>query len=101
MPTRYDSSVIQTFADRLYRQADQIVYTYGLAGFILGAGVGAALSFGGHSRDSPLVPALFVGIVFCAFFVAAGRARSFTLRLQAQMALCQAQIERNTSAGGR
>lgn len=99
MATSYDSSIIQRFADRLYKQADQIVYTYGLLGFLIGAGAGAALGMSGGSHDTPVVPAVLVGAFFCFLFVLAGRARAFVLRLQAQTALCQAQIERNTSGG--
>jgi hypothetical protein len=98
LPTKYDPSIIQSFADRLYRQADQIVLLYGVAGLFLGSGIGAALGLTNPERGSA-APALFLGGAFCAVFAVVGRARSFALRLQAQTALCQAQIERNTSGG--
>jgi hypothetical protein len=94
MATHYDPSIIQQFADRLYQQADQIVLAYSLLGFALGALAGAIL--GAITPIGPAAPGLLCGGFLCLVFALAGRARSFTLRLQAQTTLCQAQIEFNT-----
>lgn len=96
MATNYDATIIQTFADRLYKQADQIPYSYGLVGFLFGAIGGWAMAASARA-DNPVVPVLICGIILCVLFLQAGRARAFALRLQAQTALCQAQIERNTN----
>ena len=97
MATQYDPSIIQTFADRLYDQADKIVYSYGLLGFLVGGCVGAGIGFSMGTRDFSLLPSVLVGAIAAAFAGAIGRQRAFALRLQAQTALCQAQIEANSS----
>ncbi|MFZ5891268.1 MAG: hypothetical protein ACOY0T_09480 [Myxococcota bacterium] len=95
MGTKYDSGIIQKFADRLYLEADKIVYFYGIAGAALGVGAGFFVGKLTVDKDST-TPMLFLGGACCAVFLVIGRARSFALRLQAQTALCQLQIERNT-----
>ena len=66
MTVEYDSTVIETFA---------------------AAALDRDLAFGG----------LFLGVVLgLAAGLSFGRARAFKLKLEAQVALCQVQIERNT-----
>lgn len=86
--TEYDAAVIQRFADALYRQAGSILVTYALIGGLLGLVAGGLLSGS--------VTAVLGGAVCGAIGASIGRQRGFTLRLQAQTALCQVQIERNT-----
>lgn len=95
MATQYDPSIIQAFADRLYDQARSIVITYGFAGLFFGAIAGA---FAGYSiaRDAVAIVAGICALLGLLFGVSAGRARAFVLKLQAQQALCQVQIEQNT-----
>lgn len=89
----YDVAVIEKFAAKLYAEASRVVaWSFILFG-ILGA-FGLAALYGGQVRQPFLY---WFGVLFCACIGGAvGQARSFHLRLQAQMALCQAQIERNT-----
>lgn len=94
MATQFDPAVIHSFADRLYAQANSIVYQYAFLGFLVGCAVGGAL--GTSAFGSGLVPGLVAGLVVAALAAIAGRERGFTLRLQAQTALCQARIEANT-----
>jgi hypothetical protein len=96
-PTAYNPAVIQAFADRLYAQAERIVFVYGALGFIVGAAAGGA--FGSTAADgvaSILIAAAACGALMALLAATAGHARAFTLRLQAQTALCQVQIEANS-----
>ena len=90
---KYDPTVIDGFATVLYEQADRLLITYaiigGLVGFVAGKIMGGMLV------------ALLMLVVFAGmgWFIAQGRAAA--LRLQAQTALCQRQIEANTRPDGR
>lgn len=105
----YDPSVIQKYVDRLYRRATTIIITStigsvlggGLFGFMLG------LLFDQGSLELPsslsldelgteLVASLIGAVLFGLIGFLSGRQRAFLLRLQAQVALCQAKIEENT-----
>jgi hypothetical protein len=94
MATKYDPSVIQQFADRLYAQAARIVLVYAVFGFTGGAVGGGILT--NAALDSFLIGAVFGGGLLGALFAVAAQTRAFALRLQAQTALCQVQIEMNT-----
>ena len=104
MATRYDPTIIEQFADKLYEQADATVLVHSFLGFVLGSVPSAAfvLWWLVATRETSLTP---VGGIFlcaatgCAFGFLIGRERAFTLRLQAQLALCQDRIERNTRRG--
>lgn len=92
----YDAAVIEEFAEALYAQAKWIVIRYCalglLIGFVIGYGFAAAARLRGGEAVLGGVVAL-AGVVLGYF---AGLARAFLLRLQAQQALCQVQIEKNT-----
>jgi hypothetical protein len=91
---QYDPRIIVMFAQRLYDQAARIVALCvalgAVAGFILGAIAGNA------AFDAGIVTGALAAFVFGAFGYAVGQGRAFALRLQAQTALCQVQIEANT-----
>lgn len=90
--TQYDQSVIQIFADALYTQARTII---GIMTF-LGAAIGAAIGYFVGDDNTKTMFAI-VGAVICGLIgLAVGRARAFALKLQAQTALCQMHIEKNT-----
>jgi hypothetical protein len=83
----YDEAVIVRMAERLYAEAGRVVVTYAFLGAVcLGLG---GMAFGGEM-------AVVGGLLGLAFGAAIGNARAEALRLQAQQALCQVQIERNT-----
>ncbi|MCC4118110.1 hypothetical protein LLG90_22400 [Aromatoleum toluclasticum] len=91
---QYDESVIQVYADALYERAAVIVFQYSAGVGVLGA-LGAHFSVG----DQTAITAGFgIGALF-GFIL--GRGKSFRLRLEAQTALCQMQIERNTRPSSR
>jgi hypothetical protein len=91
----YDPSVIVTFADSLYAQAATILGAYTLMGALVGAGVGAAVG-----SVIPDISSVVLGLVGAVFVGAVAwelrRQKAAALRLQAQVALCQVQIEANT-----
>jgi hypothetical protein len=98
----YDPQIIIDFAGALYARAEKIVFAYTLRGIVggvlLGGPIGAAL--GAASGATPLSVGLFCALLFGALGgyagYSAGQEKAFALKLQAQTALCQVQIEANT-----
>lgn len=93
---QYNPAVIQEFADRLYSQAKNLVWTWGIRlavlGFIVGTAGAAAVSRDGAT----MAPGAIVGLVGALMGAAYGREKGFELRLRAQEALCLLQTEINT-----
>ncbi|AVO42720.1 hypothetical protein [Simplicispira suum] len=94
----YDPSIIERFASQLYERASNIIWKWGCIGMSLGALMAMLIiqSFGDLTvpwRVGVFAVSVFVGLL-------AGRSigtdRAFSLWFQAQTALCQAAIERNT-----
>lgn len=85
---QYDPKIIQQAADGLYAQARSITLTALVAGAAIGA-------LGGYAIGKEF-GALVAGVVGAFAGVAIARQRAFVLQLQAQTALCQMEIERNT-----
>lgn len=87
---KYDAEIIREFAWKMYRKAGDMV----IAGTLLGALGGAVLGMVMGSVDAAFMlglVGLFVGMAFA-------KHAAFKLKLQAQLALCQVQIEENTRA---
>ena len=86
----YDPVVIEKFARILYNRANGMIFQYAAVG---GLACGVAGFFTG-------IPAIMICAVLLGLVVGywMGSARAFTLKLQAQTALCQLQIEKNTRA---
>ena len=100
-PTRYDSSILQQFADDLYARARWIIFStaavYGVIVFLLSV-VGTLAT----SHSTSLEPQNWAVIgtltlIAVGIGVNRGRDKAFQLKLQAQQILCQRQIEMNTS----
>lgn len=102
----YDPTVIRENAARLYSHADFIIYRETFIGLLVGCVIGYIVGFllpltemtrtlPGHIQ---LVAGVVGGIFGTLIGWAIGNDKAFALRLQAQMALCQAQIEWNTRA---
>lgn len=101
---QYDAKVIQQFAERLYTQARRIALTstiyFAILGFILGAVLASVIV--GRAETLRLSSTAPMGVIIGATVLCGllgfvhGTQRSFMLRLQAQTALCQLQIEANT-----
>ena len=90
---RYDEAIIVSFAERLYRSAARTIVTSTVAGFLLGASP-AAYWYSTRSSVTPVFIVTAVVGILIGFLI--GQELAFKLRLLAQTALCQAQIERNT-----
>jgi hypothetical protein len=91
---QFDSTVIEQFAEALYRRAGTIVAFYAIVAALLGGGLGAVV---GNATGVGVGPGGLVFLVLGALIgAAAGREKAFALKLQAQTALCQVAIERNT-----
>lgn len=101
MPIQYDPAIIQRFANRLYARARTIVFLYTFIIGIFGLFLGGIASEVLKDRDSktaerPFYPFAIGGFLFGWIGFLIGSERGFVLRLQAQTALCQKQIEENT-----
>ena len=99
----YDPSIIELSAARLYSKADAVVMGSIATGMVIGAAFGAVpLTSLGAAWPIPSifgVASLIVGALLGAIIgYTIGDARAFGYRIQAQSALCQLQIERNTAA---
>ena len=99
---KYDTRVIEQFAENLYRKASAFVVGSVAVGAALGAAFGAVpLTSLGDSWPIPSIfgfATLLVGGIFGGVIgYVIGDTRSFGYRLQAQTALCQLQTERNTA----
>ncbi len=93
-PTKYDPAVIQEFADKLYRLANLIILMWAFVGLAVGAGAGFFLGDQSTRTPGAVVGAIVLGILGYTI----GNSRAFLLQFQAQLALCQRQIEENTRA---
>jgi hypothetical protein len=94
----YDSKIIIEFANRLYARAGAVIVSYGALGAVIGAVVGAFVA-ANLLGSPPPIGALIGGAICCVLGVRVGQEKAFQLKLQAQTALCQLQIERNTRRG--
>lgn len=94
----YDASVIVTFAEKLYEQAQHVVVTTTIVGVLAGVAIGIAFDSAFGTLPLAVVVAAAAGGVL-AFNI--GQQKAFSLRLQAQIALCQVWIESNTRASRR
>lgn len=90
MATVYNPELIQKLADKLYSQANTSIVLGTLIGLLAGAGFGFSASEGAGAG-------IGIGVVIGGILgYLIGQSRAFSLRVQAQMALCQRQIELNT-----
>jgi len=85
----YDVSIIQKFANRLYRQARIVIFVF----TIVGIGVGF---YAGYVISEEIIPGVVGALLVGLIGLLLGSQRAFQLRLMAQTALCQAMIEQNT-----
>lgn len=107
----YDPLIIEAYTKALYQQADAMVTRAKvlsvLLGFLLTVLVWGGASFEADKRGEEVLwpAALILGslstLVIHLVWVGAAERRGFALKLQAQTALCQLQIEKNTRPDGR
>lgn len=96
MSTKYDPEIIQTFADELYKKADSLIFWTSAKLALLGLVLGAAAMVSNPSNV--MIGSIIGGLIggFIGFQYAQGKA--FSLKLEAQRALCLVQTEKNTRA---
>lgn len=98
---KFDPEIIETFARRLYSQASRIVIRYALLYALLGGAFSAPVYYylpaALATNFGPVIVAAIV-VLFALVGASVGNEKAFMIRLQAQMALCYVQIERNTRA---
>lgn len=95
----YDPSIIHSFADSLYSRARAVVVLYSLTGLFFGALVGGGLGFA-VSKEllGFLMGSVVLGLIGGILAFAGASQKVFSMKLQAQSALCQVRIEANTQA---
>lgn len=93
----YDAGIIQSFANRLYSQAASIIITSTFFGLIVGVVVAGGGAIVGKANESVGMATIIGAFVGGLLGFLRGRERAFKLKLDAQVALCQVQIEKNTS----
>lgn len=96
MTTSYDANIIHEGAGRLYDQANKIILSYVLISFLIGLSVGIVLG-----RILSGYMDIILGIIFSLFGLCIGfligQNKAFYLKFQAQVALCQVEIENHTA----
>ncbi|NVB40910.1 hypothetical protein G6O69_23930 [Pseudenhygromyxa sp. WMMC2535] len=92
---QYDPSIIREQAQNLYNQAERLTTMYAIGLGLLGFIVGGALGVGSLPTPLLLIPASIGAALLAVIGARYGTAKGFALRLQAQTALCQVQIELN------
>jgi hypothetical protein len=97
---QFDPTVIQTHVQRLYDTANFVVALYTIFGLLGGAMIGFGFANMNNMNEEGVV-SLVVGLVIAALAFAVGQSKAFTMRLEAQTALCQLQIEGNTRAAAQ
>ena len=99
---QYDEQILQQFADRVYRKAARVTLTYLVVGALLGALIGLTPVFIWSWKGTPASQPSIGGseleciVLFGLIFASVGESKRFAWKLQAQVTLCQMQIERNT-----
>jgi hypothetical protein len=91
----YDPHVIRQYAAGLYSRALGEAVSWTITG-VVGGSIGLYIL----ARLGLLPFGLLVFVVGCVVGYLTGSARAFALKLQAQIALCQVQIEENTRGLG-
>src|SRR2546421_12193021 len=91
---RYDSQLIQKFADRLYAEADRVVMQSTVVATLVGVIAGYVIA--AVTRVPTVGFVLVCAIVAGGMGFVRGREKAFTFKWQAQQALCLMHTERNT-----
>lgn len=89
----YDSDVIQKVADQIYSSADSIINLSVLLGVLIGASAGYGLV-------QDMLGGVAGAVIAGGLGYAIGAERSQKLKFEVQLALCLAEIEKNTRKCG-
>ena len=93
---QYDPEIIRSAAHQLYARAGRIVVAYSLVGGLVGGMAGGVAAAALNARDGRTTVLALVTAIGALLGLVLGREKAFSLRLQAQTALCHLQIETNT-----
>jgi len=103
--TKYDTAVLQKYADDLYSQARWVIFSatfiYGLVTFVVSFLLVSGLDLVKHPSASVSIQPglLMLAVIGGAVGFWTGRKKAFSLKLEAQKTLCQRQVELNTRSG--
>ncbi len=100
----YEERIIHEHAQELYDRADAMVWIAGIKGAVVGGALGAGAGMLLKLTSIPASTGAFAagGAMVLALVAAEAASREgFRLRLEAQAALCQLMIQRNTAAAER
>lgn len=92
----YEAEIIQQFAADLYKRARSLTATYAV-GFGI---IGLVVAFMFSSGEAAAMTAIVLTAIGALAGYSIGQNKAFQLKLEAQTALAQVQIERNTRAVG-
>lgn len=87
MMVTYDARLVQEYAHRLHRSATQLVVTYAFGGAVTGGSLGFIV----RDLQSTVLATMLVAVI--GYFI--GRDKALRLKLEAQLALCQMEIEQH------
>lgn len=97
---KFDPAIIEEFAKRLYTTANRIVVFCTIMGFLFGlftGGIGVAAFSRAYVMTSISYIMFFLFVLITSLIGRAiGTEKAFRLKLEAQRALCDLAIERNT-----
>lgn len=94
--TTFKPEVIEKFADRMYARSAGVIMASTMIGVVVGYAVDPFIQTSLPSSVSAVLPSWGSALLFGILGALQGFERSALLKLQAQTALCQLQIERNT-----
>jgi hypothetical protein len=94
--TTFRPEIIEKFANRLYARSAGVIVASTLIGVVLGYVVDPFIQSSLPPKISTALPSWSSAVLFGILGALQGFERSSLLKLQAQIALCQLQIERNT-----
>ena len=92
----YDPEIIQKFADRLYARSVGVIFVSAALGVLIGLVAGPFIQQALPPKLALALPEWATAVVLGVLGFLQGMERAFLLKLQAQSALCQLQIEKNT-----
>lgn len=93
---QYDPEIIQRFADRLYARTVSVIVVSTLLGGFIGLVIDPFAQQVLPNWIADRLPTATIPVMLALAGFVQGLERSFVLKMQAQTALCQVQIEKNT-----